>query len=166
MTAFALAKMGGLSHTLKACERCEDHSTDERQAFGNAIVQRVLRRVVIAPERGQVDDIDCGHALAQERPMIVFDRECAATKRPCVSQLTRALEHNIAQPRRRIRLAQDIQVTVRNQVHEDQCLDLSQPFLAGQFVGQMPAPIQAVAGRPLLEGLKESCQTSAPTADS
>src|SRR3989442_10506307 len=39
-----------------------------------------------------------------------------------ISHLTRALEHHIAQPRRRVRLAQDIQVPVSNHVHKDQGL--------------------------------------------
>jgi len=83
--AFQRAVIGGLPLYLKFGGRCEDHPTNDRQALGTAMVQRVLRSMVIAPERGQVDDIDCRRAPAQERRMVVFDWECAAAERSCVS---------------------------------------------------------------------------------
>ena len=51
----------------KFCGCGHHHLPDHGQTFPAALIERVLRRVMIAPERRQIDNVDCGKSSGKER---------------------------------------------------------------------------------------------------
>src|SRR5215472_11874505 len=104
---------------------------------------------MVAMEGSQVDNVHGRYFSLEESCVIVFNRVGAAAERALVTEFSGACEHKRAQPRSRIRLAQDIKMPACNHIDKNQGSEVLQSAVGGQLFRHVSAAIQAVGLRPL-----------------
>src|SRR5580700_9653629 len=143
-------------HLVEDADCLQHGHADNFQALGTELVDGVLRRVPenIVVAVVEVNEVRTGDALLHKWDVIVVHRHGPSEEMRLIANPGSGLVDDVLEPRRRVRIALNIQIGISNHIRQQECLDFLQGSVGLPFIFQMANAIQAVVEkRDFLVGL-------------